>query len=425
MDEHPHPTIWRAWLDGELEPAARRAVQLHLAFCAPCRQAAAVSSGLTPHPAGDAAYEMPLRRAFAVAKRHGKRLAAARAQARREAAGSQLAPATPFLTWARAEHWLETARGFRHVDAETARGAAILAGALAGRLAPEDFPAGEVAQLRADAWVELANALRIAGNLSAAERAFGRAARATEDAPVDPERGMRRAEDYASFLIYCRRYEEAAVLLEDIAEGYLARRERHAAGRVLIRLGLVAGKRHQQLDALRFLARGFNYLTPGEEPGLDLAALHNLIFYCSELGAPAGAAMLLKKALPLYDHLGQPLDRVKARWLGGKIAAKRRAWGEAEDILGEVRGAYEARGLPYDCALVTLDLSAVWLAQGRHGEIFRAAEAMLATFRALRIAPEALAALALLHEAAAQESATLALIEEAAVRLAPAATKAR
>jgi hypothetical protein len=199
----------------------------------------------------------------------------------------------------------------------------------------------------------------------------------------------------------------------------LERNDHHAAGRVFIRCAVATAFHQVTLSAAQFALRGFCLIDRKLEPQLALAAMHNLIFYCSELGAPEQAAALLKQAIPLYESLGGPLDLLKAQWLAGKIAAKRRSWFAAEGIFGKLRGTYRERGLPFHEALVTLDLAVVWLEQGRHREIFGAVEQMLATFRVLHIAPEALAALTLLHEAAAREAATLALIEEAAGRLEP------
>ncbi len=428
MEEHPQTATWRAWMRGKLEPESQRIVVRHFLTCPPCRRVVAVLAERVLHPAGADAYDIPLRRAGLKAAKADREFGAARLQAGRELAGCPFAPATPRLTWARAEAFLLEARGFRRTDAELAKLVASMAEALARKLYPADFPPGALAQLQADCGVEVANALRIAGDLAEAEKAFGRAALAVAelaDDLIDADRGSLRGEDFASFLIASRRYEEAAGLLEDLAEAYFGRNERHAAGRVLIRRGLVDIYRHEPHGASHFLSRGFSLLDHAKEPALALAAIHNLIGTCSDLGSPEGAAQLLKRAQPLYESLGGPLDLLKAQWLAGKIAAKRRSWFPAEAIFGKLRAAYRERDLPFHEALVTLDLAVVWLAQGRHSEIFAAVEQMLGTFRALHIAPEALAALSLLHEAAAGQAATLALIEEAAGRLEPIAGRKR
>lgn len=422
MGEHPTTAIWRAWIRGELEPETQREVGRHLLTCAPCRAAVAVLGCLVPHPAGADAYEMRIRRASLSAIEVARRMVAARLQAKRELEGFPIAAATPQLTWARAEAFLAEARGFRRIDAELTKEVALMAEALARTLDHVDFPPGALAQLQADCGVEVANALRIGGDLAGAEKAFGRAAFAVADLAdeqLDADRGSRRAEDYASYLNACRRHFEAAALFEDLAEGYLERGDRNAAGRSFIRCAVATENQQETIAAAGFTARGLSLIDRVLEPELALAAMHNLIGYCSELGAPEQAAALLKRAGPLYESLGGPLDGLKAQWLAGKIAAKRRSWFSAEAIFGKLRGAYRERGLPFHEALVTLDLAVVWLAQGRHREIFAAVEQMLVTFRALHVAPEALAALTLLHEAAARQAATLALIEEAAGRLEP------
>lgn len=422
MEEHPQPDVWRSWIRGELEPEPKRALGRHLRTCEPCRATVAVLGCLVSHPLGADVYEMPIRRAGLSAVEVARRMMAARRQAERELEGFPIAPATPLLTWARAEAFLAEARGFRRFDAELARQVALMAEAISRSLDPADFPPGALAQLQADCGVEVANALRFGGDLARAEKAFVRAALAVADLSseqIDAGRGALRAEDYATFLIASRRYEEAASLLEDLAESYIERGEPHAAGRLFIRCGVATAYRRVTLSAARFAARGLRLIDRKREPKLALAAMHNLIGYCSELGAPEQAAALFKQAGLLYERFGEPLDLLKAQWLAGKIAAKRRSWFSAEAVFGKLRGAYRDRSLPFHEALVTLELAVVWLAQGRHREIFEATEQMLATFRALRIAPEVLAALTLLQEAAAREAATRVLIEEAVGRLRP------
>ncbi len=68
-------------------------------------------------------------------------------------------------------------------------------------------------------------------------------------------------------------------------------------------------------------------------------------------------------------------------------------------------------------ALVSLDLAAVYLRQGRPSEVGRLAQEMLVTFRALKIRREAIAAIFLLQEAVESERATLPLCAEIAAQL--------
>jgi len=422
MEEHPQSDVWRAWLRGEMEPEPKRAVGSHLRTCDKCRAEVAVLGCLVPHPSGADAYEMPIRWACNSAVEAARQMVAARLQAARELDGFPIAAATPQLTWARAEAFLAEARGFRRIDAELAKQLALAAEVLARKLDPANFPPGALVQLQADCGVEVANSLRIAGDLAGAKKAFARAALAVADLnteQIDPDRGALRAEDYATFLIASRRHEEAAALLEDLAESYLVRGQEHAAGRVFIRCAVATAYRQVTLAAARFAARGLRLIDRKMEPKLLLAAMHNLIGYCSELGAPVEAAALLRQAGPLYERFGEPLDGLKGQWLAGRIAAKRRSWFPAEAIFGKLRRAYRERDLPFHEALVTLELAVIWLAQTASRNLRRRGTDARYLPRPADRARGARRAHSAPRSRGGRGGHTLSLIEEAAGRLKP------
>ena len=82
---------------------------------------------------------------------------------------------------------------------------------------------------------------------------------------------------------------------------------------------------------------------------------------------------------------------------------------EAEADFRAVRRAFEAHPLPFDYALVSLDLSLVLLQENRTAEVRTIAEEMLWIFEAQQVEVEALAALRVFCEAAQQEAATVEL----------------
>jgi hypothetical protein len=66
---------------------------------------------------------------------------------------------------------------------------------------------------------------------------------------------------------------------------------------------------------------------------------------------------------------------------------------------------------------VALDLAAVWLRRGKTARVRELVEEMIATFRALRIAREAVAALLILREACDRDEATLDRVRTVAMLL--------
>ncbi len=75
-----------------------------------------------------------------------------------------------------------------------------------------------------------------------------------------------------------------------------------------------------------------------------------------------------------------------------------------------MRQAYLEAGLVTACALVSLDLAAVRLGQGKSAAARELVEQAIATFRAQRIDREALAALLLLQEACSHQETALGLL---------------
>jgi tetratricopeptide (TPR) repeat protein len=113
--------------------------------------------------------------------------------------------------------------------------------------------------------------------------------------------------------------------------------------------------------------------------------------------------------LPVVRELADPanaLDLIRTRWLEGRVAL---GFGEREEAAAafeEVRNAFAGRKLPYDMALATLDLAALYLEDGRTREVKALAREMVAIFLAQGVHREATAAARLFARAVAAETAT-------------------
>lgn len=83
--------------------------------------------------------------------------------------------------------------------------------------------------------------------------------------------------------------------------------------------------------------------------------------------------------------------------------------GEAVAAFRQVQEEFTSRSIPFDAALVSLELAVLWLDDGRTKEVKKLALKMLWIFNSQEVHQEALAALTLFHEAALKEAATSAL----------------
>ncbi|HYX24555.1 MAG TPA: hypothetical protein VFC23_10425, partial [Thermoanaerobaculia bacterium] len=86
----------------------------------------------------------------------------------------------------------------------------------------------------------------------------------------------------------------------------------------------------------------------------------------------------------------------------------------ARTAFEEVRREFTERGMGYDTALVSLELAALDLEDGRTAEVKELAREMVTVFRAQEVQREALAALLLFRRAALKERATAELARDVA-----------
>ena len=108
------------------------------------------------------------------------------------------------------------------------------------------------------------------------------------------------------------------------------------------------------------------------------------------------------------------MDLLRLRWLEGKLAQAQGELERSEVAFEEVRDRFLERRLPYEAALASLDLAAVYYEQGRYGEMKRLAAESLPVFHTLGIHREALAALTLFCEAVERERVSLRFLAELA-----------
>jgi tetratricopeptide (TPR) repeat protein len=424
VKDHLTPEKLNGWLREELPPAERNAIVAHLlAGCQECSRA--VAEHLRPAaPVDLSAYDFPLARVYRRFFRQLEDEAQEKEQASGELAAllhrgvppsrsrAELAGAAG---WRWCEEMLEASRELLREDPQGAIPIAALAVTLAEyRLDPDRFAAGQVADLRARARAELGNARRAADDLAGAESDLARAAELAQEGTGAPLLLARITDLSASLFRDQRRLDEAERWLDRVFTLYRDHGKPHLAGRALISKGLILGERQDYAGALRLLEQGLGIIDRARDPHLTFSAVHSVVWFLAESGSVDAAGRLLEASRPLYAAQAGDVDRVKARWVEGKIASGLGAFDDADEAFRETRAAFAEHGKPYDVALVTLDLAAVYLRQGRPSEVGRLATEMLHTFRALGIRREAIAAVILLDEAVRAERLTLALLDELA-----------
>jgi tetratricopeptide (TPR) repeat protein len=303
---------------------------------------------------------------------------------------------------------LETSRALRFEDPQAMLRFAKLARYTADRLRMRDFGNQPVADLRALAWAELANAYRVCNELGRSDHAMNRAVYWCCRGSKTGLLMARVADLLADILGYQRRFPEGRELLALAYRVHAEMGNHHRAGRVLIKLAGLTTWEGDHRKALGLMRQGFDLLDPEQEPQLVVLTLWSMVWLVAELGRFRSARLLLWRGRVLFADVIEPH---RLRWLEAKIHAGLSDFSRAEAAFQQARAGFAENGQVYPAAMVGLDLAALWARQGRVRDVFDLAEEMIVTFRALRIAREAIAALLVLKRACQNGGQVLDLIE--------------
>ncbi|HEX6863276.1 MAG TPA: hypothetical protein VF414_10700, partial [Thermoanaerobaculia bacterium] len=289
----------------------------------------------------------------------------------------------------------------------------------------EPFEEEWIFQLRSLAWATLGNAYRVQGDLSGADRCFEMSDSLWEAGAT----GIGDALGYEPVLFVLkaplrtaqRRFPEAIKLLDQAValylEGQPEYRDPHLAGRSLISKALLLTEMGETESALQTLVTAQGLIDPAREPRLLLCLCHNLVDNLSKAGRHREADALVPELRELAAAQGGTLDRLRLRWVEGRVAAGLGEHERARQFLTGVRQTFLDDGNPYEAALATLDLVVSHLEEGNTAEVRVLADEMVAVFRAHNVPREALAAVLLFQEAAHREAATAELAREVAASI--------
>jgi tetratricopeptide (TPR) repeat protein len=294
---------------------------------------------------------------------------------------------------------------------------ARLALRLSDLLDRDRHPGALIEDLRARAWAHLGNARRVGSDLRGAAAAFAAAATHLARGTGDPLERALLLDLEASLLRDQRRFREAQTLLRRAVGIFLHEGEKHRAGRSLVNLSTVHEHAAAPEQAIEPLHRALGLIDGEAEPRLLLCAVHNLITNLVGCGRCREARALAGRARPLYRATPDAWTRNRRLWVLGRIAFGLGRPRSAETLFRAARDGFIAEGVPYDTALVSLDLALLFAGQGRTRELRRLAEEMMPIFASRQIHREALAALTFLKSAVEAEQASEELVRRVAAYL--------
>ncbi|MFL6192623.1 MAG: hypothetical protein ACJ75H_00520 [Thermoanaerobaculia bacterium] len=307
---------------------------------------------------------------------------------------------------------IEQCRAQRGSDPETMVLTARLAVTLAQGLDASVTDEASLADLQARAWAELGNARRVADDLPGAESDLSHALKRAADGTGDPLLFARVMDLTASLYTDQRRFEEALRLLDMVYAIYEKEGDHHSAGRTLISKGMATGYASDAEDGVRLLGRGLQLIDPSRDPKLVVAGIHNLIWCLAECGHAELADQLFLHCRELFASHNERLDAVKNIWLEGRIAAALGQAERADRLLSEARTSFQDSHMPYEVALVSLDLAALWLRSERTSAIKHLIDHTITILRARKIRREAVGMMLVVREAFQKDRMTEALLRQ-------------
>lgn len=256
-----------------------------------------------------------------------------------------------------------------------------------------------LADLRAEGWRQLANALRVNGRLQEAEEAFASCLDQWEAGTCSPGLRGRILSQLSSLRTFQRQFTAASEIAAEAEEIFRQLGNSHLQARALIGKAIPTLYAGDVERAIELLNRAIPLIDRVEDPRLFLAAHHNLARCYIDLGQPEEALAIYYQARDLYRDHSDPIILLRATWQEGQLLREIGHLHNAEAALLRARQGFLEAGLAYEAAMVSLDLAEVYKKAGLTDKLRRTVAEALPIFRALRVSREALAALLRLQEA--------------------------
>ena len=261
-------------------------------------------------------------------------------------------------------------------------------------------------RLQGYAWAHVGNARRVRGDLPGANEAFKTSRTkwtlgASDDLGILEEACVLGLE--ASLRQSQRRFPEALELLDQALSADRGQLKKH----LLISKAKVFEELGEFAKAIDVLRQAMALIESDTEIRLRFALRLNLGVNLYFLGQYGEAEVLLPELRSMATQLGNSLDLVRLRWLEGRILAGLGKRTEAINVLSRVRAEFASQSIAFDAALASLEVTALYLEEGRTADVKILARQMAPIFQAQGVHREVLAALKLFREAAERETVTV------------------
>jgi tetratricopeptide (TPR) repeat protein len=259
-------------------------------------------------------------------------------------------------------------------------------------------------------WAFLGNARRVADKLPGAEEAFRLAWTLWKEgsaADIGLLDGSRLFDLEASLLRDRRRM---AAALERLEQALALHPAGEARGRILLKKGATLEQMGSYEAAVEALQEAAPWIDRDHEPRDFFGLRFNLTVCLCHASRFAEAEAGLSELRALMPPAGREMDRLKLRWLEGRIHGGLGRTDHGIAALTAVRAEFSRLEIRYNEALVGLELAGLYLEQGRTAAVKTLARQVERIFHDQGVHEEARKALELFLRAVELETLTLALV---------------
>lgn len=283
--------------------------------------------------------------------------------------------------------------------------AAQLGAAIAERLvkAARSDEAAQLADVRALCSSQLGCALRVSGDLGNAEQAMAAAHSSLKQGTGDLLLRAFLNEHLGALRTFQCRYEAAIRTYEAAVEIFRDHGKRHELARSLVGQAIATLSAGDPEGALALLFEAIPKIEGERDPRLTLAACHAVVSSQIDAEQIDDASLKWIELRFLYEQLGDPMLRLREKWLEGKLLIAQGVIPAGIRLLEKARESYRERGMVYDTALIALEIAQGHLRLGRLDRVRSLISEALPVLRDLEVDKDVLTQFVLLRRASRGE----------------------
>ncbi|MCP3963413.1 MAG: tetratricopeptide repeat protein [bacterium] len=302
-----------------------------------------------------------------------------------------------------------------------ARIAPQVAQAISARRRPgADQQTPEQKRLRRDllvrAYASLGDAYRVAGRPHEAEKPFQEASEIVNSEAISRSEGANLYRRLAALRACQKRHEDGLELAEKAVEIDRSLDSKKNLAWSLTVVGYVYVEALRFPEAFPSLGEALNLVTWKSAPRIYHAATHNMAYVISQTGRLDDldqVRIYIRRARKCAGR-GWSVPKAKLLWIDGKALLRSHFTPLAERRFKRALEVLRMFRAPFDVALVSLDLTVLYLRENRWRELEELAKETYRLFRELSADSEAIAALSLWLTAARKHTLTADLIADVA-----------